>query len=196
MEDKTGIIILAAGSSSRLGQTKQLLSYNGKTLLRHTVEEALNVTSRIIVVTGSENKEIEKEAGTVITVRNKEWQEGMASSIRKGLQEIQQCYPETEQYIFTVCDQPYISASVFLELIRKKGTSGKSMVASSYSGALGTPVLFSKDYADRLYGLSGQEGARKLIGKHPEEVASIVFEKGAVDIDTMEDYKKLISKEE
>lgn len=193
---KTGIIILAAGSSSRLGQPKQLLSYHGKTLLRHTIEEALAVTASIIVVTGKENREIEREAVTVAQARNADWEEGMASSIRTGLQAMQKRYPETEQYIFTVCDQPHISASVFLELIRKKEMSGKGIIASSYSGTLGTPVLFSSMYAGRLSGLSGQEGARKLILRYLEDTEAVIFEKGSVDIDTMEEYKKLISKKE
>ncbi|WP_294250174.1 nucleotidyltransferase family protein [uncultured Chryseobacterium sp.] len=193
---KTGIIILAAGNSSRLGQPKQLLPYRGKTLLRQTIEEALAVTSCVIVVTGNENTEIEREAGTVMRVRNGDWEEGMSSSIRTGLQAMQQCYPETQQYIFTVCDQPHISAAVFLELIRKEESSGKGIIASAYSGALGTPVLFSTAYDKRLSGLSGQEGARKLILRHPEDTEAVVFEKGSVDIDTIEDYKKLISKKE
>jgi len=191
-KENTGIIILAAGNSSRLGQPKQLLDYQGKTLLRHTVEQALAVSSRVIVVTGSENSGIEKETGSAGTVQNKNWQEGMASSIHKGLNEMLSTYPETENILITVCDQPHIDASVLSELIEKKQSSGKGIMASHYSGTLGTPVLFSRSYFNDLLQLSGQEGAKKLLVKYRDDVGQVMFEKGSVDIDTTEDYQKLI----
>ncbi|KQM38758.1 NTP transferase domain-containing protein [Chryseobacterium sp. Leaf201] len=192
-KENTGIIILAAGNSSRLGQPKQLLDYQGKTLLRHTVEKALAVSSRVIVITGSENSGIEKETGSALTVQNENWQEGMASSIHKGLNEMLVIYPETENILITVCDQPHINASVFSELIEKRHSSGKGIMASHYSGTLGTPVLFSRSYFNDLLQLSGQEGAKKLLVKYRDDVGQVMFEKGSVDIDTLEDYQKLIN---
>ncbi len=192
-KENTGIIILAAGNSSRLGQPKQLLDYQGKTLLRHTVEQALAVSSRVIVITGSENSGIEQETGSALTVQNESWQEGMASSIHKGLNEMLVTYPETENILITVCDQPHIDASVFSELIEKKQSSGKGIMASHYSGTLGTPVLFSRSYFNDLLQLSGQEGAKKLLVKYRDDVGQVMFEKGSVDIDTPEDYQKLIN---
>lgn len=192
-KENTGIIILAAGNSSRLGQPKQLLDYQGKTLLCHTVEQALAVSSRVIVVTGSENSGIKKETGSALTVQNENWQEGMASSIHKGLNEMLVTYPETENILITVCDQPHIDASVFSELIEKRHSSGKGIMASHYSGTLGTPVLFSRSYFNDLLQLSGQEGAKKLLVKYRDDVGQVMFEKGSVDIDTPEDYQKLIN---
>jgi len=192
-KENTGIIILAAGNSSRLGQPKQLLDYQGKTLLRHTVEQALAVSSRVIVITGSENSGIEKETGSALTVQNENWQEGMASSIHKGLNEMMVTYPETENILITVCDQPHIDASVLSELIKKSYSSGKGIMASHYSGTLGTPVLFSRSYFNDLLQLSGQEGAKKLLVKYRDDVGQVIFEKGSVDIDTPEDYQKLIN---
>lgn len=193
MENKTAIIILAAGNSSRLGEPKQLLLYQGKTLLRHTAEEALKVTSQIVVVTGETNIQIKEEIKDFHQIRNDNWAEGMASSLKKGLKEAVQCFPEAEQFIFTVCDQPFITDSIFQALIDKKDTSKKGIVASAYADTLGVPVLFDSSYSEKLLNLNGQEGARKLIRQYKDDTAFIPFPQGLWDIDTPEDYKKLIN---
>ncbi|GEN75417.1 nucleotidyltransferase family protein [Chryseobacterium hagamense] len=193
MEDQTAIIILAAGNSSRLGEPKQLLTYKGKSLLRHTADEASLVTSKVLIVTGEENPEIAEQLTGFHCIPNENWAEGMASSLKTGLQETLQRFPETVQFIFTVCDQPFISASVFKALIEKKNTSPKGIVASAYADTLGVPVLFSSSYLKELFNLNGQEGARKLIQRYRDDTASVPFEQGSWDIDTPEDYQKLIN---
>lgn len=191
---KTGILILAAGNSSRLGQPKQLLQFNGKSLLSHVVSQALEITPAVVVVTGSKNEEIEKEIHDLkaFVAENPNWQDGMGSSINSGLKKLLDNFPTIENVIISVCDQPFIEASVFLELISKQKDSQKSIVASAYSNTLGTPVLFTKKYFPDLITLSGNEGAKKLLNKFREDVAQINFEKGAIDIDTIEDYEQLI----
>jgi len=193
MENKTAIIILAAGNSSRLGKPKQLLHYKGKTLLRHTADEASSVTAKVIVVTGAEDSQITEQIAGFHHLPNEHWAEGMASSLKTGLHETLQLFPEAEQFIFTVCDQPFISAAVFNALIEKKNTSPKGIIASAYADTLGVPVLFSSSYVKELFNLNGQEGARKLIRQHKDDTDSIAFEAGSWDIDTCEDYKKLIN---
>lgn len=192
MKNKTAIIILAAGSSSRLGEPKQLLEYKGKTLLRHTLDEASKITSQIVVVTGEENPRITEHISGFHQIQNENRAEGMASSLKVGLQETIRLFPDTEQFIFTVCDQPFISASVFKALIEKKKNSPKGIVASAYADTLGVPVLFSSSYTEKLFNLNGQEGARKLIQQYIDDTDSVSFEAGSWDIDTPEDYKKLI----
>lgn len=192
-QDKTGIIILAAGSSSRLGRPKQLLQYNESTLLKNTVAEALKVpNSFVIVVTGSNKEIIEKELDSysISICFNPEWKTGMASSIAKGIQELNS---ENTQCILAVYDQPFVNASVFENLINESKKSGKRIAASSYSETLGTPVLFHQKYFEELRDLKGNEGAKKLITNYSEDVISVPFEKGNIDIDTEEDYLKLIS---
>lgn len=192
-QDKTGIIILAAGSSSRLGRPKQLLQYNESTLLKNTVTEALKVpNSFVIVVTGFNKEIIEKELDSysISICFNPEWETGMASSIAKGIQELNS---ENTQCILAVCDQPFVNASVFENLINESKKSGKRIAASSYSETLGTPVLFHQKYFEELRDLKGNEGAKKLITNYSEDVISVPFEKGNIDIDTEEDYLKVIS---
>ena len=191
---KTGILILAAGNSSRLGQPKQLLQFKGKSLLYHVVSQALEITPAVVVVTGSKNDIIEKEIYGLraLATENPNWQDGMGSSISSGLKRLLDNFPTIETVIISVCDQPFIEASVFSELISKQADSQKNIVASAYSKTLGTPVLFTKKYFTELIALSGNEGAKRLLDKFYDDVAQINFEKGAIDIDTIEDYEQLI----
>lgn len=191
---ETGILILAAGNSSRLGQPKQLLDFNGKSLLRHVAEESLKITKSVVVVTGSNSIEISKEFIDLelIIAENKTWNEGMGSSIRIGLNQLLNTFPTIENCIVSVCDQPFIEASVFSELIQMQQDSQKGIVAAKYADTLGTPVLFSEKYFKNLSDLSGQEGAKKLLQKFKDDIAEINFEKGAIDIDTRKDYQQLI----
>jgi len=191
---ETGILILAAGNSSRLGEPKQLLHFKGKSLLRNVAEEALKISKAVIVVTGSNHTEISKEIEDlkIVITENKNWNEGMGSSINIGLNQLLNSFPTIENCIISVCDQPFIDASVFSELIQMQKDSQKGIVASKYSETLGTPVLFSKKYFKDLSNLSGHEGAKRLLQKFKDDIAEISFEKGAIDIDTQDDYQKLI----
>ncbi|MFH7018446.1 NTP transferase domain-containing protein [Flavobacterium sp. FlaQc-47] len=196
MKDKIGIVILAAGNSSRLGKPKQLLSYKNTTLLKNTILQASLVeNTAIIVVTGANHELAEREitASKATVIFNPDWQSGMSTSISKGLTEILRLYPEIEKCIFSVCDQPFVTTAIFENLIHEHHTTNNGIVASAYSETLGTPVLFHKKYFNELLNLKGQEGAKKIINKFYDDTASISFEKGNIDIDTEEDYLKLIS---
>ncbi|WPO78419.1 nucleotidyltransferase family protein [Flavobacterium sp. KACC 22761] len=193
---KTGIIILAAGNSSRLGQPKQLLGYKDSTLLKNTIAEASLVSDvKIIVVTGANNQLIEEELdpSRIKISFNPDWESGMSSSIINGLKKLLTLYPDYENCIFAVCDQPYVSSLIFEHLIEEHHKTGKGIVASAYSETLGTPVLFKKKYFNELLELKGQEGAKKIISKFSDDVVSVSFEKGNIDIDTEDDYNKLMS---
>jgi molybdenum cofactor cytidylyltransferase len=189
------IIILAAGTSSRLGSPKQLLSYKGKNLLRHTVDEALETgCASVFVVLGanSELLRMELKDKPVSIVENTGWQEGMASSIRCGLETITNTILRPDSIIFMVCDQPFVSSSLLLNLIEKKNKTGMPIVASSYEDKIGTPALFQRSFFPALMELKGDRGARKLITDNPYKVATVSFPEGIKDIDTKDDYEKLI----
>lgn len=191
---ETGILILAAGNSSRLGEAKQLLNFKGKSLLRNVCEEALKITKCVIVVTGSNHSEISKEIENLeLSIKeNTNWSEGMGSSISIGVNQLLNSYPTLKYCIISVCDQPFIDASVFSELIQMQKDSQKGIVASKYSETFGVPVLFTKKYFKDLLNLSGHEGAKKILPKFKDDIAEINFEKGAIDIDTKDDYQQLI----
>lgn len=194
--NNTGIIILAAGSSSRLGRPKQLLLYNNKSLLKHTIEQACNARLHpVIVITGANAEQVlltlhDKE---IVIVYNKFWQEGMASGIVAGIKEMLPLNNNLENVIISVCDQPFITAQLFYEMISRNEETLKGIVACSYAGTIGTPVLFNRKYIKQLQSLKGSDGAKGLIKTYKEDLATVLFPQGNIDIDTEEDYKKLIS---
>ena len=191
----SAIIILAAGSSSRLGKPKQLLSYHGKSLINHVISVAENsIADEIIVVLGSHYELIIKEIPANKKLRviiNAEWEEGIASSIRAGLKLLQQG-SEVDAAIFTVCDQPFITTSLLNNLIEMYQQSKMPIVASSYENTIGTPVLFDKNLFEELLLLKGDSGAKKMIVNHKDKVATIPFPKGNIDIDTNDEYEDLM----
>ena len=187
--------MLAGGVSSRLGSAKQLLSYNGKTLLKHAVDEATNSSADFVVVVLGANAETcinEIDAARASVVENKEWKKGMASSLIAGLKTLLQQQISVDGVIFMVCDQPFVSSLVLNNLINTHKETGKAVVASNYGEAIGPPAFFHESFFSQLMQLKGDEGAKKIIQQHKDEVATILFPEGQVDIDRKEDYEKLV----
>ena len=186
----TGVIILAAGASSRLGEPKQNLLFKGQTFLQNAVGSALQSKCRpVIVVLGANADKIEPISGTT-TLYNKDWKEGMASSIRIGVEHIIKD-PSINSVIITLCDQPFVSSELLNKLIDKQIETDKSIVACTYSGTTGVPALFDRTLFPELLVLQGQEGAKKILKTHNNKTATIPFEQGNIDIDTQDDYKHL-----
>ena len=191
---RIGAVILAAGGSSRLGESKQLIPFRGKTLVRRIVDTACEAgCSPVIVVIGSDDEKLHREldrAG-VVTVQNMQWQRGIGSSIRCGIQGLTNSSPDIEASVLLVCDQPAVDMRVIERLIALRETTGKSIVASSYADTLGVPALFTRSVFEELLSLGDKAGAKSIVLRSPERVASLPFPEGQIDIDTWEDWEKL-----
>jgi molybdenum cofactor cytidylyltransferase len=194
MQTATAIIILAAGKSSRLGHPKQLLPFKGKSLINHCIETAKKVSAHVLVITGADKMRIESEIkNSAVTIsHNPEWEEGMASSIRHGLSYLNENLQNITSVIFMVCDQPFVSVELLQNLIIEQEKTHKSIVASYYSKVAGTPVLFDKSIFPELMELTGDTGARKIITRHKDKLTTVAFPLGNIDMDTADDYKKLM----
>jgi len=191
-----GIVILAAGASTRLGRPKQLLQYHGKTLLDHSVNEAINAKADAVVVILGKNADLLQnkiDNQKVNVVINKDWEEGMAASVRLGLATLLKIKPYIDAVIFMVCDQPHISSLVLNELITTQQKTTKQIVTCNYGGSIGPPALFHKKYFRELAKVKGDIGARNIIQQNMNDVATILFPEGKIDIDTQEDYDALES---
>lgn len=187
----TGLIILAAGQSGRLGQPKQNLVFQGKTLLQRAIETALASACRpVIAVLGANEKVIQPtiDQYPIKISHNTAWREGIASSITLGSKEMQK-EPAVTAAILMLCDQPFVNPALLNELAKRGPETG--IVACAYKDTVGIPALFSSIYFEELARLKGDEGAKKLLFKHQQMVISIPFPLGGVDIDTIEDYEKL-----
>ena len=189
-----GLIILAAGASTRMGTPKQLLAYRGCSFIRHMVEVAIaSVCQPIAVVLGANAERIKPEISQlpVQIVENQQWAEGMSSSIRVGLEALLGVNQNLDAVAIALCDQPFVSSQTINQLIEAYHLTGKPIIASEYAGTLGVPVLFSHTLFSELIALKSNEGAKQIIKKHIHEVFSVPFPDGAIDIDTPNDYEKL-----
>jgi len=194
-EEQYGIVILAAGSSARLGQPKQLLIFEGGSLIKRVAKIALEVSGKVVVVTGFESKKV--QAGLlglpVILVQNESYQEGIASSIRAGIGTLMENFKSLNGAILLVCDQPFLSRDIVEKLMLTAHETGKKIISSAYSDTYGIPVLFDKSFFGRLLGLKGDMGAKTIIQENLADMATVDFPAGNVDIDTMQDYESVIS---
>ena len=194
MNNKSGtipILILAAGSSSRMGRSKQLLPIDGKPLLVKIVETALDAdTGKVVVVLGANEDEHRKilENYPVEIISNPLWENGMGSSIKSGLKFIQQNNFNSQAVIISVCDQPHLSHSHLTALANGYLHTKKPIVASAYKNTIGVPVLFAQSMINDLLEIKDSDGAKKLVQQHAEQVYPVPFPLGAIDLDTMGDY--------
>jgi molybdenum cofactor cytidylyltransferase len=196
--NNTGIIILAAGGSTRFGTAKQLLHFNGKTLLQHAIDEAVGAGAEpIVVITGANADKISKNINheQVQVVFNEGWEKGMASSIVAGMHAGINYNKDIENIIIAVSDQPFVSSSLFKELYKTHEEGIRHIIACAYADTVGTPVLFTRKYFDDLLSLQGDEGAKKILLANTDDVATIDFPQGKVDIDTQKDYEELLDKQ-
>ena len=186
----TGLIILAAGESNRLGRPKQNLLFQGQTLLQRAVGTALASACMPVIVVLGANADRIMPIANANTIYNNDWKEGMASSIRLAVRAITKD-ASVSTIIIMLCDQPFVSAELLNSMIKTQRQTGKSIVACTYNGTTGAPVLFTKAWFTELLLLQGQEGAKKIIKAHPGHVATIAFKQGGTDIDTQADYDNL-----
>jgi molybdenum cofactor cytidylyltransferase len=188
-------VILAAGASSRFGQPKQLLPFQGESLVRRVVRSAIEAGSvNVIVVAGEARDRIETElCGTpAVIVENADWQRGLGTSIRCGLFYLRSLQPESDAVVLLVCDQPFVDASVIQSLITEWENSRKPIVACRYAGTLGVPALFDRSCFEEILSLPDETGAKALLQARSADVAQIEFVKGAIDIDTRADFESCL----
>jgi len=191
------IVLLAAGSSSRMGQSKQLLSIDGRPLLLKSAEAALGAgANKTFVVLGA-NEEAHRKIIhhlPLVIVSNPDWEKGMGTSLRTGLTSALELVPGTEAVMIVVCDQPLITSEHLKTLIQKYRSTRNAIVASAYAGTLGVPALFDQSLFQQLLAIEDDQGAKKILMDHADSVLSIDFPGGAIDLDTPEDYQAFMKR--
>ncbi|GAB2477223.1 hypothetical protein GCM10011375_20280 [Hymenobacter qilianensis] len=189
------LILLAAGASARMRQPKQLLYYQGKTLLRWAAETAAATGCQpLVLVTGALHEPLipEVEGLSFLTAHNADWATGMGSSIRAGLAALEKAPQPPSAIVVMLCDQPLLTPALLLQLIKKQQLTQAPVVAAAYGGTLGVPAVFSADTFPALRQLGGAEGARQLIASYGSAVGSVPFPGGILDVDTPAQYASLL----
>jgi len=192
----TSALVLAAGGSSRLGQPKQLLEWKGKPLLAHVVDAVRTwPVESVAVVLGAFEAEIldAVDLEDLLVVVNLEWEEGIASSLRVGLDALSR-ETRSERAFIVLGDQPRIPAEVPAGLAAAMDASGKPAAVPKYRYQRANPVLVDRFLWSRLMSLEGDAGAARLLQAHPEWVEEVRFDHPVPrDIDTPGDAADLQS---
>lgn len=183
-------IVLAAGGSTRFGKPKQLHVHDGEPLVRHAANAALGAgVSEVIVVLGSNAGDIASAVDGIAqarTIVNEDWHTGLASSIKAGLDAVNQ----TDGVLICLADQPLIDTTALTKLIDRFDDTHR-VVASSYADTIGVPAVFGIEYADDLRALSGDHGAGQWLRGRMSDVTIVPLEGAAIDIDTPADAARL-----
>ena len=179
--------ILAAGTSLRLGQPKQLLKLDGQTLIRRAAQTVINaqIERVIVVVNPSHAAAMQDELRDLLVeiVVNSHWSEGMASSVRLAVA----ASGEADALLLTPCDLPLLSSEHLRALVEQFERADAPIVASRYNETLGAPLVIARELWSELSQLRGDVGARRVIMKHP--ASFIEWPDGAFDVDTRGDWE-------
>lgn len=185
-----------------MGQSKQLLKIkDNQTLIEHSILAAKNAASeQITVVLGANALRIQKVLSRKVKginiVINKHWEKGMGSTLSVGLAYLLEQAPNLDAIIISVSDQPYLSTTIFNQLIEQYTLTQKPIICSDYGHRLGVPALLDKRFFPELLALRADEGARGIIRSNRTLVASIPFPKGAIDLDTPQAYQAYLEDQE
>jgi molybdenum cofactor cytidylyltransferase len=181
-------IVLAAGGSTRLGEPKQLLEFQGETLVHAAARAAQEGGCDIVcVVTGSARPGVEHAVADLrpVLIHNERWQRGVGGSIRLGLSAVQ----PVSAVVLLACDQPAVNGEIVRSLIEQRRETGRPIIASRYSGTFGIPALFDLSCFAELENLPEGRGAKMVIEADPARVSSFDFPAGALDLDSPEDLR-------
>ena len=193
-------ILLAAGASRRLGEPKQLIRFQGETLLERSVRLALEAgCARVVVVLGGHAEQILAEVGARLAGNSEVeiqihpgWEQGMASSIHAGVRHCQQM-GWNRGAMLMVCDQPYLTAAHLRLLLEAHAFhAAERTIASQYGGVLGVPAIFPQSEMGHLLELAGDQGARRLL-KTIASPVPIACDAGALDVDEPQDRMRLLA---
>jgi molybdenum cofactor cytidylyltransferase len=188
---RVAAIVLAAGESRRFGFPKQLLPWREKTLLKHVVDVVLGSSVEdTSVVLGYRAEQIGAllKDRPVRLVINEDWEKGLSSSVKAGLQALPANY---EACLFLLGDQPNITTELISTILNRYRRTLAAILAPSYRGLRGNPALFVRSLFPELLTLEGDRGGREVIQRHQDELETVEVEKENIflDIDTVADYQ-------
>lgn len=187
-------IVLAGGTSSRLGRPKQLLPWKGRPILQHVIDAALAAgLDEVVVVLGYAAEEVRAglelppEARAAV---NADYAAGQSTSLRLGLRHSP---PSARAAVVLLGDQPETRAGAIRAVVEAYERTGGPVVRARYGHRPGHPLLFDRSVWSELEALEGDRGARDVLVRHPEWIVSAAADgEPPADVDTWEDYERLV----
>jgi molybdenum cofactor cytidylyltransferase len=186
-------VILAAGEARRMGQPKQLMDWHGKPFVRAVAETALAAgLAPVVVVSGQAHSGVEQalDGLPVTLVHNPGWMGGQGTSVAVGVKALP---PQVGSAVFLLADQPQVSAQVIERLVESHAGSLAPITAPEIGGKRANPVIFDRRLFAELAELSGEAGGRAVFARHPVSLLPWDDDRLLMDVDTPEDYARLLA---
>lgn len=186
-KSKLAVLILAAGTSSRLGQPKQLVKHKNKTLIEIAVKKALDISLDVFVVLGKDSSLVNQSINSydIKTLVNPNFENGIGSSISYAISYLE----DFDKTLIVLCDQPFIPKEHLEKLINESKDENR-IICSYYNQDIAVPALFPKKFYNQLKLLQKDKGAKAII-LNSDFKAFALDEDLAFDIDTQKDLEKL-----
>lgn len=179
-------IVLAAGTSSRMGSPKPLLSVGGRPILEHVLATVRGShVEDIVVVLGHEADQVREQVSLdgARAIVNEAYAQGMSTSIRAG---VQAADPRSDAFLIVLGDQPFVASSTLDALVDRRNGSGAEILIPTYEGRRGNPVLLDRSLSEDVESITGDQGCRAIFGRHIRGILEVpVDDPGIlVDLDT------------
>lgn len=189
LERGIAAVVLAAGQGKRFGSAKQLAEFDGAPIVRRAVEVLMNSeVGRIVVVVGFQAEDVRHAlVGMPVSFAyNSGWQQGLASSVKVGLEALGS---DVEGALFYLADQPCVRPDTVDKLLKAFRQHPGSIALPVYQGKRGNPAVFHRRFFGELASLQGDVGGREVIRQWPQAVVEVPVEDPGVllDVDTPED---------
>lgn len=192
--DELPILLLAAGRSKRMGQPKQLLRWGNTTLIEHQIQVLRKTGHPVVVVLGHGSAlliPLAEQAGAEIVV-NRDWENGMGSSIAAGVGYLMGKGSTAKGVLITLVDQPLVPGEHYSAMLSAFRPGNGMIIGSRFkNGIAGVPALFDAVYFRELVALQGEGGAKKIIRAHREQLVHAECDELGEDLDTPEEYRRL-----
>jgi len=192
--DQVAAVILAAGSSTRMGQNKLLMALDGETMVRRAARAALAAgLDPVIVVLGHEAERVRAElAGLACrTVVNPDHMLGKGTSLQVGIREAR-ALPEAEAAVVILADMPFVTSAMLAALVERRRAAGAPMVVSRYGEVNAPPMLYGRALFDEMLALPGEACGKEMVRRHKQEAATMLWPEAALaDVDVPEDYRRI-----
>ncbi|WP_271766907.1 nucleotidyltransferase family protein [Aquimarina algiphila] len=195
LESKIAHVILAAGSSSRMGEPKQLLVWGETTLIGHAIQQGMMLENvKTYVVLGAYYDQIYPTVKEfpISILKNENWQLGMGSSIRLVIEALERDILTYSAILISLVDQPLLDAKHLNRLIIEFNQNPNMIIATDLNEIIGVPAIITKQYFKELLQLKEDFGARYIIKKHINNVQTISARGKGYDVDTQEEYNTLL----
>ena len=189
-------VVLAAGRSTRMGEPKQLLRVGERTVLERTVENVREAdVEEIVLVLGYSAEEIRRELPADLSdglriVVNRQYEEGMASSLREGLSAVS---GQMDGALIVLADQPFVRSETIDRIVERYRGSEAEIVIPFFEGRRGNPVLLDRSVFPEAMALEGDTGFRAMFSSHAVGIENVDVDDSGIllDIDDRADYERL-----